>query len=337
MRRPYSFKERDRMNCISSILLSGRKTQGVALAILLAAGALGFPMVGASAEAEGDTMFNIGFSNHLFTKAKKADALASVKVWGDAILSSRKIEMDSTPVIYEDAGEIKAALLAEEVDFVAMRSEEFFRVSSEVALDSLHFASVQGDSAEEYVLLVRCDSEVETLAELQGKTFLFSSACQFCLGRLWLETLLMKQGISGLDGFFESIESSPKTSRAIMGVFFGKADACLAPRSGFETMVELNPQIGKTLKALKTSPGFIPAVMCMRESFESPVKTELLAAIRGMDKNPSGKQVLTIFGYDALAIGDIEDLAATREWFDLHALLKKQFLQTESLKVGALK
>ena len=57
-------------------------------------------------------------------------------------------------------------------------------------------------------------------------------------------------------------------------------DACVVARTGFETMCEINPQIGKQLKVIASSPEVVPAVFCFRADYSPPFKEDLLAGLR---------------------------------------------------------
>ena len=65
-------------------------------------------------------------------------------------------------------------------------------------------------------------------------------------------------------------------------------------------MIELNPQTGKALKVLATSPKMVPAIMCLRANYAPPFKDKLLAGLRDLHLTPSGQQVLTIFHSERL-------------------------------------
>lgn len=265
--------------------------------------------------------FSAGFTANLFSDVNKADAVASIKVWVDTILTQRGIGLASAPAVYSNASEMKANLLAGEADFVSMVSTEFFEVEQEVELKHFHYTSLNGKITEQYLLLVRRDGPVEGLSDLQGKSLSFVEGARLDLSMIWLETLLLEDERANLDRFFGNRISHEKTSRTVLSVFFGKVDACLVTRGGYETMVELNPQIGKRLKPLQTSPDFIPALLAIRKGFDEHLTNEIVAGLHALDTSVRGKQILTVFRADKLVEGSIKDLALTRQWVEKHALL----------------
>jgi phosphonate transport system substrate-binding protein len=66
-------------------------------------------------------------------------------------------------------------------------------------------------------------------------------------------------------------------------------------RAEFETMCELNPQIGQQLKIIATSPEVVTSVLCFRADYAPAFKPQLFTALRDLYKTPAGQQVLTIF------------------------------------------
>ena len=74
----------------------------------------------------------------------------------------------------------------------------------------------------------------------------------------------------------------------------------MVTRRGFETLAELNPQVGKDLRVLATSPEVVATVFCFRADYDSPVMDKLIAGLRELHLSAAGRQVLTVFQSDRL-------------------------------------
>ncbi|TFH29530.1 MAG: hypothetical protein E4G97_07095, partial [Deltaproteobacteria bacterium] len=120
------------------------------------------------------------------------------------------------------------------------------------------------------------------------------------IATLWLDTLLAKQRLPSIDRFFESLKEEVKPQQVILPVFFQQADACLVGRTSFLTAVEMNPQIGKDLVVLETSPVFPIAVLCSRATMTKFQKEEFLRLSFRMTKSPTCRQILTLFKVDKI-------------------------------------
>jgi ABC-type phosphate/phosphonate transport system substrate-binding protein len=116
---------------------------------------------------------------------------------------------------------------------------------------------------------------------------------------MWLDTFLIKHGTSNSRSLFANIKGVEKISQAVIPVFFKQADACLVPRKGFETMIELNPQLGEQLTIVATSPCYILAGVFFRKDFREDIKNLILQTCLKFNTYPSGKQILTLFKAEA--------------------------------------
>ncbi len=113
----------------------------------------------------------------------------------------------------------------------------------------------------------------QSLGDLKnGNLFIHDEKPGNGVPQMWLDTFLVKQGLTRSKYFFTNIKEVDKVSQAVLPVFFKQADACLVSRSGFETMVELNPQIGEQLAIQATSPGFILGGVFFRRDFRADIK-----------------------------------------------------------------
>ena len=110
---------------------------------------------------------------------------------------------------------------------------------------------------------------------------------------LWLETLLMKEGFPGPETFISNFKMVKKASQALLPVFFKQADACAVSQGAFETMKELNPQVGRELVALAQSPGYPQGVVCMRKGLAEKYRP-FVEEMYTLHNQSQGKQILTL-------------------------------------------
>ena len=106
--------------------------------------------------------------------------------------------------------------------------------------------------------------------------------------------------------------SAANASQAILPVFFGKADVCIATRNGWTLMGELNPQVKDQLRTLAVSPPVVPGMSCFRRDLADTLKQRLLKAALDSQVNPLFKQVMALFKIDELSRQPVSVLADTR-------------------------
>jgi phosphonate transport system substrate-binding protein len=115
------------------------------------------------------------------------------------------------------------------------------------------------------------------------------------LALLWFTTLLLKRGLPESDNFFSDIKKVEKISQAVLPVFFMQADACIVRRAGFQTMVEMNPQVNKNLIVLQKSPVFQESLFCVRKDYDDKSKKIILDVVETLHLDPKGSQMLLLF------------------------------------------
>jgi hypothetical protein len=60
-------------------------------------------------------------------------------------------------------------------------------------------------------------------------------------------------------------------------------------------MAELNPQVGKELERIATSPPLVSAVGCLRTDFNERYEGQITDTLELLHSDPQGKQILTLF------------------------------------------
>ena len=249
---------------------------------------------------EEPSVFHIGFSAATFGEVNENDAIAAVRIWAQTLAQELNIRADPQPKILRGIAEITAALTNRTVDCLNLTTDEYYALRGVVAMDSCVVA-VKGHSiTENYVLLVHRESGIEHLSDLRGHKLALLRSSRASLVPAWTETILAREGLGSTAGFYSQIISEPKISKVVLPVFFRQVDACVVTRSGFETMVELNPQVGQQLKVLASSPPIVPVVFCFRADYASPIRTKILAELANWHNTPAGRQILTLFQNETL-------------------------------------
>ena len=79
----------------------------------------------------------------------------------------------------------------------------------------------------------------------------------------------------------------------------------------------MNPQLGKKLRILRTSPLVVEGIVCFA-SRQIEFRNELREAVRDLHKDVQGKQILTIFRFGDMLPVDGAALASVRELWRKH-------------------
>ncbi len=264
--------------------------------------------------------FRMGFSSAMFAEVNENDAKAAVKVWGQTVASERGIPVSPASMIYNGVPAVREALKKKEIDAVALTSVEFAALKPEIDLAPLFLNFSSGTPTDQYVLLVHQEAGISSLRELRGRSLVLHENLRECLAQTWLETELAQGGLHP-DGFLGKLSTSSKLSKVVLPVFFRQADACVVTLKGFETLTELNPQLGKQLKVLTTSPELVTALFCFRQDYAPSFKGELLSSIGELHRTPSGQQILMVFESETIQEMPPSFLEKTLQFLVLHEQL----------------
>ena len=202
-------------------------------------------------------------------------------------------------MVVDNLDDLEGLLATEVVDVIGMLPLEFLQIRDRVPLVPVFIGSVGDTPTYEYALYVRRDSGIQHLRQLRGASLLIEKGGKGSLAGIWLQTLVMKQTGKPV-GFFGTLREVDKISQAVLPVFFGNADACVAPVSTFDTMAELNPQLTRQIERIAVSPVLSRGPVCFRNDVLEEFGDVLVDALGSLHTDPRGQQILTLFHLDRL-------------------------------------
>jgi phosphonate transport system substrate-binding protein len=272
-----------------------------------------------------DVGLRIGCTPHIFMDVQPSDAAAATQIWAEELKRRKGFTGPTVTRVYEDLDSIRSDLKDGQIDLLITLTSEYLELSREVIIEPYFVSQKAGRVNEESLLLAHRSSGLDSLEQLRGKHVILMLNARSSLGRTWLETEIQERGYSGLKRFFNKVSSAGKYSRTILPVFFGQADACLVHRQGFDIMTELNPQIGKQLQTVASSPAFLPAILSIRPDYEATSKKALIESLGNLHLEPRGHQILTMFKVDRLVPFQHSYLNSARDLLKRNAELQHEW------------
>lgn len=291
--------------CRSSLRLLQWKALFLLLFLLCSPGAL----------YAGEEPVRFGFSVNLFRGGiNENDARAAVRVWVDILNKTGNLAVDGDTRIFRSTEEMSQTIEDGIVDGIGCTTEEFFDLSQRVSTGRfVSELTYGGKLTEQMVLLVRRNSPIQGFADLENASLNIYDNTRMSLARVWTELELHALGLPRLDGLTKMVSWERKLTQVVLPVFFGKVDAALLTRSGLETMIELNPQLAESLVVVAESEPVVPSIVFFRGDFRPGELDELFSAMVELDKQPAGKQVLTVFQSGAVREGEYGEILPTLE------------------------
>ncbi len=282
----------------------------------------------ATVQAEGPTSapvrFRLVFSSRMFTDVHESDAKAAVKAWAAALARDRHIQAEPDAQVVDGLAALAAALETGQLDLITLTVDEYLGLGMNPEQASVIAGIAGGEYLVEYLLLVHQDANIRDLAGLKGRTVRMHENSLACLAPLWLDTILLGEGLPPASGHFAQVTQVRKLSDVVLPVFFRQADACVVTRGGLETLSEMNPQVGSQLRVLATSPRLLPSLSYIRARTDEALAINLQEEVKLWHTTPSGKQLLNLFHVDTLAEIPASEIDGARQLLATYQRLKAQ-------------
>jgi ABC-type phosphate/phosphonate transport system substrate-binding protein len=286
---------------------------------LWVAGALlsqsGYPVAAGNGEVTSRLpILNVGYPNYAFSEVDIKDAQAALEIW------TRQMVKGSSPLktkvtIYPDEASLLRALQTNEVNMAALASTSYLKIKDTLPVEPFFVPLSKGQVGEEFCLLAHRQRGITAASQLKNRKLLYFPRCSpNSPQNLWLDYFLKSEGLGNREQFFQSVEVTETPSQAILPVFFGKIDACYVPRQAFETMAEMNPQVGRDLQILVHSPLLLRGLLIIRSDVDGKLREAVKESLTVMEKQPQGKQILTLLRYDRLVPYQPGQLAAITDF-----------------------
>jgi len=286
-----------------------------ALLALLAASAL------AEETAPATAAKRMGYSSLFFIGVNPSDARnALIAITNDFVRESG-VTPDGDPIIYENVTEIGGLLDRNQLSVVCMATSEYWLLRPRIAFDLFLTNIKNGTTDQVYVVLAREDGPIRTLADLRGKRLGELTNSDMNLADVWLDVELARQHLPPTAKLVANIARSNKPAKVVLPVFFKQLDACLVTRASYNLMVELNPQVGRQLRIVTTSPSYITVFYGFRPDTPAIPKAKVIRTMLDLHKSINGRQTLSLFQIEKIVEIPATALDSTLALLDEHARL----------------
>jgi ABC-type phosphate/phosphonate transport system substrate-binding protein len=193
-------------------------------------------------------------------------------------------------------------------------------------LNSQYTYAVQHGSTTKtkYVVLVRRDSGITSLAGLRNKKIIIPSGHR--VGQRFLDVELMRDGLPDTEGIFSELRHTRETNAAIVNLFFGQVDAALVTDFSYQVACELNRQIPDALQIIRTSEPLIHMLVSVRKDFPPQIVESLLPFTKIFDNSPRLRYLQKTFLFEGVSKITAEDISDIQSLNREYVALKKQSL-----------
>ncbi|HJX31710.1 MAG TPA: PhnD/SsuA/transferrin family substrate-binding protein [Thermodesulfobacteriota bacterium] len=259
------------------------------------------------------TLLNVGsYYEENITEVDGRDVSAALAVWAKEIGDQYGFEVKTS--LYISMEQLAEDFINKKIDFVTIPTLKYVMFASAFKVTP-ELANVRNNRiTTRYLLVVNKSNRNNALTDLKNKRLAIRK--NNALGRMFLDVELMKSKLPRSDRLFAAIQESTKENQAALAVFFGQADACIITDACFGTMVELNPQVGRQLKVMKTSPEFVEMVAFFNKDYPPQYKERSMEGlVNGVRESKRLNQFRLLFNTEGLKAITSEELDTVRTLF----------------------
>lgn len=264
-------------------------------------------------QEDNQRLLRVAFSSKMFSDVNEEDAKAAMKVWAQVLYKERGLPISSKITVVDSVGEAGRLLRTKKIEAVAVTIPEYAELRSELPTKHVVVNSYGKGFTESYVLLVHRGKGIKRVKELRGKSIIFFLNPRMSLASFWLAKIIDNEGGCHNGRFFGRETQANKLIRVVTPVYFGQVDACVVTQRGFQTMSELNPQLGRQLEVIATSPGVVPGALFLREDISPALIKKTYALFDQIDATIAGKQAMIVFQGGKLLVEPISILEESLE------------------------
>lgn len=240
-------------------------------------------------------------STSLFRAVNRNDAIPALRTWVNLVAQKRGIQFEPAIQIFNNATGIRKHVLTGASGVLVLDAQEYLQLSDLKTVEPKFSADRgSGNVSSRYLLIARDEPGGGSLQSLRNRRLCVHASTAANLGMVWLQSLLSGSRLEAAEAYFGSVEVTEKPSAALLPVFFGRADAAVIDEASFEVIKEMNPQLGKKLRVLSTSPELAEAVVCFFGN-RIVLRDELITSVRDLHLDVQGKQILTTLRFSRMA------------------------------------
>ena len=261
----------------------------------------------------GNGALRLAISVETLAGANVNDARAAYRVWLREVHGNLSfISVEPVPEVFIPSEELIRDIRQGMLDCYAVTALEFAKVADLTNPDSLLLEDYLADGME-YVLLVHNSSPFKKVADLRGAHILSHLHSDMVLLPAWLGTMLAANSLPEVEQFFASNKLNGSLNQVLLPVFFHRVDgACMARRS-WEMAIELNPQLGRDLRAVAVSPKVIPIIFAFRNNTTASARRGLIDSIKRIYAAPAGQQIIALYQSRGVAVKPMSVMKNTME------------------------
>ena len=243
----------------------------------------------------------------------------SLTRWADSLVDAPAGRISSRVETSEEKW--RRLLIAEDHDLYGLYAYQFLEIEELSSLRPALLTVAEHGSSSTFLLVTRRSDQIKSVRALEGKKILIDTSGVGNLPQIWLATEISEAvPIDELSGFADMVPVS-SAARALLPVYFGKADACVITRSAFKDANALNPNIIVKLHfELKSNP-LLVSMFAFADHFSSVDAEKISSRALKTSASDETRRFLDLVDRKGLIPYNESAMGSTRELYDKYMAL----------------
>lgn len=279
-----------------------------------------------SAQSKEIKHIKMGYLSDGINEMKLKESRIAFNMWAQELINDQNIQLN---IAYYD---INANMLRDykEKKIQSIGFNPWFYLQNEVLFDSLshEYWAVRRSSKqlESYVVLVRNDSNINTIKALKNKKI--ATRSDSYLGKMFLDTEFLKVAHEESSSYIDSYIYTKKFSTALLKTFFGAVDACVVSEHTLDLLTEMNPNIQKKLKVLKKSEEiFMPMLALFHKDLNKNIIFKLEKNIANLKDTKKGRSIFGLMKIKSFEPISIKKITPLKKYYNTYLSLRSEYVK----------
>lgn len=244
--------------------------------------------------------FRLIFSTNLLQNMKIEDAIATTRILAQNIQRKMRLEEEIKIEICNGVDEISESI-KKPFDFILATTVETELLKKKNKLDLTFVNETDGSVGFEFYLITKKEKNYNDLKSLKGESIIILSKSNYNTASVWLDKLLRDAKLSVKEKFFKEVNYDYKATNVVLPVYFDKTTAAIVPRPALELLLELNPQLKKSLNIINKSGSILYGIISFDGRSKDKKRKDFICDIlSSLHEDNYGKQLLYLFMVDKM-------------------------------------
>lgn len=223
----------------------------------------------------------------------------------------KKIQKPIELIQRDSYQEVNDLLKQGKIKIAFVCSSPYCILHDEIGMELLAVPEVSGKKTYRSYIIIRRDSPVKSLEELEGRSFAFSDPLSNS-GYLAPRYMIHKMGKNS-DKFFKKQLFSGSHDNSIKFVAERFVDAAGVDSLIWEYYNKVNPEFTSLTRILAKSEEFGMPPVVVQKDFDNEFKEKIRKILLDMDREPEGKEILDKLLIDRFILGSDKDYDSIRQ------------------------